>query len=510
MPFCIPASQYDENIHRKISGPNADCTACGVEGYVLSGASSSLNPYAQSGNVPGVVITLQDVASTCTITTNLLYSEQNPTRDFAGFSISTDCSFSGDLLLTFTMPQQTSEVDFNNFRIISLDDGSDLTELKDYPTRTIYARVTVSQGFMALAGAKKRINVSIKDNKGGAPCESGSYCSYVSEGLWGYTRSCVTCYEGDYSDPKNQCKCHCAYELAVKEVKGEEPPNYSVQKYPCSSDYKILWNASTCECQCPVVCPQNQQLTGLDCSCECQDGYEDCGYDDNEYPQSFGPGTGKLYKRSICCDPQFTKCVGKSVAGNIGDDGKPILLSRPGVCCPKDRVCPKDNPKKCCKEDEQCCPNGKCCKDCNSPDCTACPEGEREVPVGAPGGASFIGSLSTETQCVPDCNSPLHACQPGFCCTDNIFLDYTYNYCAPCVTTTTTPGPCVEPSSTSSAGYPSREAACADLFYPDPETGVPVYNYVYFSDLPDPNTGFILCCQKGYTCCGTPTTPSPA
>lgn len=239
---------------------------------------------------------------------------------------------------------------------------------------------------------------------------------------------------------------------------------------------------------------------------------------------------------------------------NKGCEGK--------ICAPKNPPVPgaQWNPNTCewgCPNPDQVLCNGNCMD--------KCPEGQtREYsPITCECKCKNAGEVICDGACVPECPSGqklgpdctcvdenLHCCQylafwgnyeksnptnipSGWTCdydtttrcsdkffqsSPSIWLDMSGSHvvldCSLCdildPPLTTTSGPCIEPSSTSSAGYPSREAACAGLFYPDPETGDPVYNYVYFSDLPNPDAaGFVLCCQNGATCCGTPTTPSP-
>lgn len=67
-------------------------------------------------------------------------------------------------------------------------------------------------------------------------------------------------------------------------------------------------------------------------------------------------------------------------------------------------------------------------KFCSELTCEGCAEGYRQVGSGSP-------MLRTqEIQCSPDCNHPEHACGPGYCCEENIFLPINErtNSCVPC------------------------------------------------------------------------------
>ena len=370
------------------------------------GINVIINPFPQRGISLGLSVAFQEVTLQGTTTFYEFYSQTNPTIDFAGIQINTSCSFTGDLSITFLLPNDISSEDFEKMSIISLLDNSDLTESRDYTSRTIQGIIPSTQGLSIMSGETKKYAAVVSQTD----CPEGkSYCSYY-EGFWkGYKSSCQTNCKGTGNslNPANECKCLCPDGVnACYDNNGRfsncVPCNKYQAFFPSASSQ---FGYEACSCHCVNSCGSKTQ--DEECNCLCTDpSREPCGF---KYKQFLFDGKLIPYYEETCCPEGWTCHQTEQQMANRDE----------GTCCPPGTdFCNGD----CCKQGEECVDDTKCCStgfvivnnDCCEEDC---------------GGVCCKG---TETCVNQECCPEARRCQTlgGLeCCPKGKTCDYSTGIC---------------------------------------------------------------------------------
>ena len=363
------------------------------------GINVRIDPFNQRGISLGLSITFPEVTLQGTTTFYEFYSETNPTSDFAGVRIDTSCSFTGDILIEFLLPNEISSEDFEAMSIISLIDNSDLTESRDYTTRIIQGIIPSTQGLSILSGSTTTYAAVVSQ----ANCPAGQYyCSYYTN-IWnGYIRGCYTNCSGSMNggNPANQCECYCA--------DGENAcfKNGKFDGCVACEGGKVFWPSASeqfgyeaCSCHCFNTCGGKTQ--DENCNCLCSDpAREPCGV--KLIQVNLGDGIQYSYYEEKCCPPgHICHQTEQQIANN--DEGiccPPGTNFCNGECCGQDEICV--NNTTCCAEDKVCgndcceatetCINQVCCPENRTCGLVCCPEGETcddGIGICAPSGINY-------------------------------------------------------------------------------------------------------------------------